>query len=894
MLKVLIILLCLIFQSIGFAQQNFDQLNVGDLTTVNLDAESIASEDIQTNYLSVNSTDKGSLPCPRLTTTERDLIIDPDSGMCVYNTTDSKLNIYDGAAWVSAGGGLDQWDEDKAYLEGNVVFYGNDIYKCITAHTSIDFESDLTSGYWQKLSIPDLTNYVDKTTDQSIGGKKTFSDELTINNHTEINDSLDVASDLLVQGNTSVVGETSTGTLKVGFLQGVVKAVSGVISSGLVNLKNEITDILGFNNGGNGNILKNAGWGNSVLIEHWSCDSVNPVEQSSIGTVDEGYSLKVTLGSLPRGCTQAVTIPSGLIGKKLEYSTYVTPDQIVKFCAIEGGVEKECARFDPERDSGTKKLTFAYASETSSVVFSIKSTNSNAGTLYIGNRNYLGIPLSDEAIAAKFDNTTGWTPCTFSTLAWQGLGTVTGVENLKCKRDKDELVIEGALISGTTTSAEIQIPLPINFGSISINTTTTQTRGMWFRNLTSTSKGGTFLITAGSNLIKMSHSSTFGPDSINALIPTNGLQVPTSTFFTITDLRIPITEWSSQTNTAIVACAENPLKCAPYYTLKWNAGVISDDFPKGWATSVNSTTLTYAQIGLINRLNCTTSQNNSGESHQTPRLIYTNNTTLTIANSGTTNGAGGYPLNSLATITCHKIGDDIYSGMEKIVIHAGITGQTIDMRGPRCPIGTLPEDGKEYSTTQYGALFEEIGYTYGGAGALFRVPDSRGKANMGSISIANATGTGTPVTNNATFTGHQFNRTGIRVRVVSGTLTGLATNTDYYTIYIDSNTLAFATTLANAVAGTKIAISGTNSVVIRQSVTASNTTYGKEIEDTFQGHVHDYYGAQSGTGNSSGAGTSGYRAYTTHGIQKNTTNGNVRFGDVTAPYHLVTTKCIKY
>ena len=82
--------------------------------------------------------------------------------------------------------------------------------------------------------------------------------------------------------------------------------------------------------------------------------------------------------------------------------------------------------------------------------------------------------------------------------------------------------------------------------------------------------------------------------------------------------------------------------------------------------------------------------------------------------------------------------------------------------------------------------------------------------------------------------------------------------------------------------------------MIRQSVTASNTVAGDEKEDTFQGHVHDYYGAQSGTGNTSGAGTSAWRPLTTHGIQKNTTNGSVRFGDVTAPYHLVTTKCIKY
>lgn len=44
-----------------------------------------------------------------------------------------------------------------------------------------------------------------------------------------------------------------------------------------------------------------------------------------------------------------------------------------------------------------------------------------------------------------------------------------------------------------------------------------------------------------------------------------------------------------------------------------------------------------------------------------------------------------------------------------------------------CPSGYLVCDGSTYSTTQYAELFGAIGYTYGGAGTSFNVPDLRGQ-----------------------------------------------------------------------------------------------------------------------------------------------------------------------
>ena len=47
------------------------------------------------------------------------------------------------------------------------------------------------------------------------------------------------------------------------------------------------------------------------------------------------------------------------------------------------------------------------------------------------------------------------------------------------------------------------------------------------------------------------------------------------------------------------------------------------------------------------------------------------------------------------------------------------------------PLGWLLCDGSQYGTTQYASLFAAIGYTYGGSGSNFNVPDFRGRSPLG-------------------------------------------------------------------------------------------------------------------------------------------------------------------
>lgn len=99
--------------------------------------------------LTVSSTTKGSKPCPVMTEAQRDAIASPASGDCVYNSTTLSLNAYNGSAWKSAGGGVNQWLTSTSYQVNDVVIQSNKFYICLIAHTSGTFATDLAAAKWQ-------------------------------------------------------------------------------------------------------------------------------------------------------------------------------------------------------------------------------------------------------------------------------------------------------------------------------------------------------------------------------------------------------------------------------------------------------------------------------------------------------------------------------------------------------------------------------------------------------------------------------------------------------------------------------------------------------------------------------------------------------------------------
>lgn len=53
--------------------------------------------------LDVNSTNKGFLP-PRMTTSERNAIAQPEEGLIIYNKTTKRPNYFDGTVWMNYDG----------------------------------------------------------------------------------------------------------------------------------------------------------------------------------------------------------------------------------------------------------------------------------------------------------------------------------------------------------------------------------------------------------------------------------------------------------------------------------------------------------------------------------------------------------------------------------------------------------------------------------------------------------------------------------------------------------------------------------------------------------------------------------------------------------------------
>lgn len=149
-------------------------------------------------------------------------------------------------------------------------------------------------------------------------------------------------------------------------------------------------------------------------------------------------------------------------------------------------------------------------------------------------------------------------------------------------------------------------------------------------------------------------------------------------------------------------------------------------------------------------------------------------------------------------------------------------GVVFPYAGLTAPDGFFICDGSAISRTTYSQLFTAIGVSYGvGDGSTtFNIPDYRGHFLRGALrsTLNSILGSGTASSNNATFTNHGLNRNGFKVRLLSGTLSGLTAGVDYFAIVVDANTLAFASSQANALAGTKITIVGANSAVIRQYV----------------------------------------------------------------------------
>lgn len=250
----------------------------------------------------------------------------------------------------------------------------------------------------------------------------------------------------------------------------------------------------------------------------------------------------------------------------------------------------------------------------------------------------------------------------------------------------------------------------------------------------------------------------------------------------------------------------------------------------------------------------------------------------------------------LSNTTGNDVKDDVNSAAllatMTLALAANPTGTLTMWAGSNTtvPNGYLLCDGKAVSRTTYASLFTAVGTIHGsGDGSTtFNLPDLRGVFVRGSTNTM-VGGTITAIaTNQATIAGHGFNHSGVPVQLSGSAPTGLGTGVTYYVIYIDANTIKFAATLADAFAGTAIAISGapTGTVVQWQdpdtglrtaASTGGNTSgVGSLQQDQLASHNHTmtYGGGGGGNGIALGSGSNGSGAGTPNGIFNTATGGN--------------------
>ena len=108
--------------------------------------------DIPSSKLSVESTTQGSIPAPKMTSTQRDAISSPTAGLQVFNTTTNTLQSYNGSAWGEVGrvlnGSLSVNGLTAGATSDTTVVVNAGVFKKILRSTQVDYAAWSGTDTW--------------------------------------------------------------------------------------------------------------------------------------------------------------------------------------------------------------------------------------------------------------------------------------------------------------------------------------------------------------------------------------------------------------------------------------------------------------------------------------------------------------------------------------------------------------------------------------------------------------------------------------------------------------------------------------------------------------------------------------------------------------------------
>jgi hypothetical protein len=271
---------------------------------------------------------------------------------------------------------------------------------------------------------------------------------------------------------------------------------------------------------------------------------------------------------------------------------------------------------------------------------------------------------------------TDWAACNFSTLAWQGLGTVTN--NLFCKRNGGDLLIHGKFTTGTTSASEGRMPLPLWDGVQLTSSSSRISSGVNFLGeVVRVGISGTTYFESGilvqPNVSYLNFGTQQSTTSVGTILNGNSV-FGSSEVEQLETIRIPIESWQ-QSNIIIgqfngLESCTNTLECTDTFSLySTSAGVVSSeniDWVNGNATLSDTSLYTFSlRTGLVTTgMACTAGSTNVSTDNRDPYIVSTSSTQVIVrvlSSSAGTNAAGSFSL------ICQKQGVDYIGKTAKAV-----------------------------------------------------------------------------------------------------------------------------------------------------------------------------------------------------------------------------------
>lgn len=328
-----------------------------------------------------SSTVNGAIPCPVMTETQRNAFT-PAQADCVYNSTSLKLNVFDGSVWKDVGGagGISLWLTANPYNVNDIIIESDKIYRCLIAHTSGTFATDLSASKWTEVS-------------QGLTAPVSLAYGGTNKNITASSGSVvyvDADSFEQVSGTSGQVLQ-SNGSSAPTFVNKSISAKSqnnaSVIAEEIQvpnNLLTQIDTNKHLNETGNKNILSNPSFEHSTFSTSWTNVAGTFTQETSI-VIDGKASAKLVLSAQTMSLVQSSTLYQAQFADGVQglASVRIKSDVALKVCSVQAGTVSttNCVNVVANNKWGLYKVPFILGGTSNGI--SIASSGAVSGTAYI-------------------------------------------------------------------------------------------------------------------------------------------------------------------------------------------------------------------------------------------------------------------------------------------------------------------------------------------------------------------------------------------------------------------------------------------------------------------------------------------------------------------------------